>query len=249
MANKAKDVLRELEAMGTAQNRKIYARHGFEAPMFGVSYANLGKLKKRIKVDQGLAEELWESGNYDARVLATMIADPASMKVSVLDRWVRQAGRISGVISSVVAKHPKAVERVDKWVKSNDEWIGTAAYHAVADLAQNAELPDAWFAKHLETIEAKIHKAKNRTRYAMNNAVIAIGGYRAKLTKKAIAAAKRIGKVEVDHGETNCKTPDAVPYIQKMVARGKATNPSAKKTGTKKAGTKKAAPRKASAKR
>jgi len=34
-----------------------------------------------------------------------------------------------------------------------------------------------------------------------------------------LAAAKRIGKVEVDHGETSCKTPDASTYIRKAVAR------------------------------
>ena len=34
-----------------------------------------------------------------------------------------------------------------------------------------------------------------------------------------IAAAQRIGKVEVDHGDTDCKTPDAVSYIKKSLAR------------------------------
>jgi len=33
--------------------------------------------------------------------------------------------------------------------------------------------------------------------------------------------AAAIGKVEVDHGETSCKTPDAVPYIEKALARKK----------------------------
>ena len=231
MAKKVKEVLRELEAMGTAQNRKVYGRHGAHSPMFGVSYANLGKLRKEIKVDQELAEELWASGNHDARVLATMVADPEALRLSVLDRWVKEARDhiVAGAVSSIVAKHPKAVQRVDKWTTSRDEWVGAAAYHALADLAQQAELPDAWFERHLEEIEAKIHRAKNRTRYSMNNAVIAIGGCRAKLSKKAIAAAKRIGRVEVDHGETGCKTPDAVPYIQKMIARGKAKASSAKK--------------------
>ena len=41
------DVLEELKALGTAQNRKVYARHGVQSAMFGVSYANLGKLKKK----------------------------------------------------------------------------------------------------------------------------------------------------------------------------------------------------------
>ena len=37
----------------------------------------------------------------------------------------------------------------------------------------------------------------------------------------ATAAAKRIGKVDVDHGETGCKTPDAAPYIAKAAAHRK----------------------------
>ena len=33
--------------------------------------------------------------------------------------------------------------------------------------------------------------------------------------------AGRIGTVEVDHGETSCKTPEAVSYIKKTVAHNK----------------------------
>ena len=56
-------------------------------------------------------------------------------------------------------------------------------------------------------------------RDAMNMAVILIGGRNDVLRKAALAAAKRIGKVEVDHGDTSCKTPDAGPYIEKMWER------------------------------
>jgi hypothetical protein len=55
----------------------------------------------------------------------------------------------------------------------------------------------------------------------MNNAVIAIGIRSPTLRKLALTVAKRIGKVEVDHGETNCKTPDAAAYILKTVAHRK----------------------------
>ena len=52
----------------------------------------------------------------------------------------------------------------------------------------------------------------------MNNALINIGVRNSALEKKAVAAAKRIGKVVVDHGETGCKTPDAASYIAKTLA-------------------------------
>ena len=54
----------------------------------------------------------------------------------------------------------------------------------------------------------------------MNGALISIGVFKPGLRKKAIAAANRIGKVDVDHGETSCKTPDAIPYIEKAAKRG-----------------------------
>lgn len=53
----------------------------------------------------------------------------------------------------------------------------------------------------------------------MNGALISIGVFNPALRAKAIEAVERIGKVEVDHGETNCKTPDAVPYIEKATKR------------------------------
>jgi hypothetical protein len=53
----------------------------------------------------------------------------------------------------------------------------------------------------------------------MNGALISIGVHKPALRKKAIQVAKRIGKVEIDHGETNCKTPDALSSIEKASMR------------------------------
>ena len=50
-----KECMTQLEAMGTAQNRKVYARHGVTGKQFGRSGGNYGKLKKRNKYDHGLA--------------------------------------------------------------------------------------------------------------------------------------------------------------------------------------------------
>jgi hypothetical protein len=81
------EVMKELRANGTAQNRKVLRQHGIRGEMFGVSYAALGKLRKKIKTDQALAEQLWATGNLDARVLTTMIADPGKISVATLNAW------------------------------------------------------------------------------------------------------------------------------------------------------------------
>jgi len=215
---KYNDVMKELKRIGTAQNRKVYGRHGVSGKMFGVSYANLNKLKKQIKVDHVLAEKLWESGNHDARVLATMIADPDVVKSATLDAWVKDLDSyvITDAFSSMASRTPYVRKKMEKWTKSKKEWPGRTGWLLLAALSQtDADLPDEFFIAHLRTIESDIHMSKNRVRDAMNTAVINIGLRSSGLEKEAFAAAKRIGKVDVDHGETSCKTPDAIDYIKK----------------------------------
>ncbi len=218
------EALKELEANGSAQTRKIYRRGGCSGEMFGVSYAALGKMKKKIRVDQALAEQLWATGNLDARVLATLTADPASVRVRTLDAWARSLDNrgLAAALSNVAAEAPSARKQMEKWTKSKSEMIGCAGWHVLASLArQDNGLPDALFQERLDQIEASIHDGKNWVKYAMNNALINIGLRNRGLEKKAISAARRIGTVEVDHGATSCKTPDAVSYIKKTAAHKK----------------------------
>ena len=213
--------LHHLAVAGSAQTRKTYARHGAGPKMFGVSYAVLGKLTKQIKRDHALALELWASGWLDARVLATMIADPAQATAMQLDAWVADCDNrgMAGALATFAANSAVAEAMAAKWCSDAREFVAVAGWDVVAVLAMNSTLPDAKFAALLKTIERDIHGAQNHVRYAMNGALIAIGGRNAKLEALAVGAAKRIGKVEVDHGNTGCKTPDAVAYIAKTKAR------------------------------
>ena len=220
-----RQVLSELESLGTEQTRKTYQRHGVGEKQFGVSYAGLGKLQKKIKTDHALAQKLWASGNHDAQILATMIADPKDMRSKEIDTWAKSLSNylITDALSGLVSKTPLAQEKAASWTKSKDEWIGSAGWQIVSGLAlRDASLPDSFFQPYLETIEADVHKRKNRVRHAMNGALIGIGSRNSKLEKLALPVAAKIGKVEVDHGDTGCKTPDAASYIRKTVAHKEA---------------------------
>ena len=218
-----RQVMQQLRKQGTAQNRKVYARHGYSENMFGVSFANLRKLQKQIKQNHNLARELWETGNEDARMLACLIADPAAMSVADLDAWVAAAGHYALIdifSGNVAAKPPHARKRLGPWTRSKRDFTAQAGWDIVANLAMSEpNIPDAEFEKLLATIEKKIHKTGNRARHAMNMALIAVGIRNPTLRKQALAAAARIGKVDVDHGETGCQTPDAAAYIKRAVAR------------------------------
>lgn len=216
------EVMERLEAVGTAQNRKIYGRHGVKGQLFGVSMAELKVLHKKIKVDHALALALWESGNYDARYLATFIADPKQADPALLDRWVADVDNygITDAFVGFAARTAHIRAKAEAWTPVEEEWRGRAGWHLLSHLAaHDTSLPDGYFLAYLPQIEARIHTAKNRIRDAMNMAVINIAVRNPALEAAAIATAKRIGKIDVDHGETSCETPDAIAYIGKIKAR------------------------------
>lgn len=219
------DAMSALEKAGTAQARKIYARHGAPEPMFGVSFADLKGLMKRIKVDHDLALALWNTGNYDARNLAAKIADPGLMSPADLDRWASEdtARSCHGYVAQLAVEGPHGKSRAEAWLGSPSEakrrfgWLVTGAL-----AMRDEQIPWDWFAARIAAIEKAIHAAPNREREAMNQALISIGCRSEAARKAALAAAKRIGKVTVDHGDTECKTPDAGEYIEKAWAHAKA---------------------------
>lgn len=216
------EAMRALEQLGTAQNRKVYARHGAGEDMFGVSYADLEKLRKKIKVDHDLALALWDTGNHDARILATKVADPAKLDAGTLDSWVEGLRNYAetDAFASVAHKAPHAREKAEAWARSPKEWIGRAGWIVLGHhVHEDATIDDDSLAAFVETIEHEIHARKNRVRDAMLLMLINVGARNERLEARVADAMNRIGKVEVDHGETGCTTPDPIPYIRKIKAR------------------------------
>jgi 3-methyladenine DNA glycosylase AlkD len=214
-----------LEKAGSAQARKTYARHGAYEPMFGVSFADLKTLVKRIKVDQELALGLWGTGNFDARNLAVKIADPLLMSPADLDRWATEhtSRGCQTYVAHLAAEGRHGQSRVEAWLKSKSEEQRRCGWMLTGALAiRSEEIPAAWFGARIAAIEKTIHQAPNLEREAMNGALIAIGGRDTASRKAALAAAKRIGPLSVDHGDTACETPDAALYIEKTWARATA---------------------------
>jgi 3-methyladenine DNA glycosylase AlkD len=218
-------ILDELRALGKPQFAKTYRRHGADENVFGVSTADMKTLVKRIKVDHDLAQKLWASGNHDARILATMIADPNKADADLLEQWASDLKDypVSDALGVYVARTPIAREIMEKWTQSDSEWSGAVGWNVLGAIARSDEtLNDAYFEKYLAIIERDIHTQKNRIRHSMNNALIAIGTRKPALEQKALEVAGKIGKVMVDHGNTDCKTPDAASYIKKTLERKKA---------------------------
>ena len=212
-----------LERAGSEQTRKTYRRHGAQDPMFGVSYAALYGLQKQTGTDQALAEALWETGNHDARVLAMLIADGEQMTAAKLNRWRRTTNQrfLSMSFTSLAARSKAGLECALQWIDGKDEYEQAAGWGTLAGLASSRAVADAVFAPLLPRLEVVVHELPNMARYYANNCLIAIGG-RPELTAAAMAVARKVGRVEVDHGDTDCKTPVATEYIVKMASRNAA---------------------------
>jgi 3-methyladenine DNA glycosylase AlkD len=217
------EVLSTLKKLGKPQTAAIYRRHGSGEQVFGVLTSEIAKLQKKIKVNHALAMELWETGNAEARVLALQVTDPEKLTRADAEGLVQDGPVrfIGPYLSALLARSPIAEETMRAWMKSQDEFRREMGYGILAVRLKDDpdSVSDADAARVLATIEREIHRSPNWARYAMNGALISIGVFKPALRKKAIEAAGRIGKVEVDHGETNCKTPDAVTYIEKASKR------------------------------
>jgi 3-methyladenine DNA glycosylase AlkD len=220
------DALAQLEAAGTERYRLIYRRHGAGENQYGVPFKDLRPMAKRIGRDHDLAVALWATGNADARLLACMVADPARLNDDDLDAWIGDISYyvlVDEFVADVASQVPGLRGRMERWIKSARDWTGQAGWDLAGVLAaRDPNLRDEFFFNLLEKIEREIEHAGNRTRHAMNGALIAIALRNEDLREVAMDAAGRIGPVVVDHGETGCVTPAAIPYIERTLAYRKA---------------------------
>ena len=128
-----KTIMAELKKKGNENTRKTYARHGAPADrMFGVSIADLKVIAKKIKGEQDLACDLYETGNLDAMYLAGIVADGSQMTKKQLQEWAKEAGSLPMIseytVPWVAAESPHARDLALKWMKSKNENIAAGGW-------------------------------------------------------------------------------------------------------------------------
>lgn len=220
-------IMSELKKKGSEQTRKTFQRHGAPEEMFGVKVGDLKPIVKRIKGQQRLACDLYDTGNSDAMYLAGLVADGSQMNKRQLNAWAKGATwyMISEyTVPGVAAESPHARELALKWMDAKKESVaacGWCTYTGILAMRADEDLDVAEIKQLLQRIVNEIDAAPNRVRYCMNGFAIAVGTYVKPLLKQAKAAAKKIGKVEVDMGDTACKVPLATEYIAKVEKMGR----------------------------
>jgi 3-methyladenine DNA glycosylase AlkD len=222
-------VMAELKKQGTEKTRAIYVRHGMATDnMYGVSMGDLKVIAKTIKGQQALALELYETHNLDAMYLAGMVADGAQMNRKQLNSWADAAGNLQMIseytVPWVTVENPEACSLAVEWIKSQTAHVAAAGwctYSGLLATKPDQELDLSEIENLLATIVKRINSAPNRVRYVMNNFIIAAGTYVKPLLKQAKAAARQVGTVSVDLGDTACVIRAAIPQIEKIESSGR----------------------------
>lgn len=222
----ADEIIEQLRPLGRDSYRNVMFKHGVKEPLFGVKIEDLKVFQKKIKKDYQLALDLYDSGIYDARYLAGLIADDRAMSRADLQHWAETSSCFATseyTVAWVASESLHGRELALAWIESKEEKIvvsGWAALSALVALTEDSKLDLEELGRLLLRVQETLHQQPDRVRYVMNGFVIAVGSYVAPLTALAEQVGTALGTITVDMGETSCKVPSALAYIDKVRQRG-----------------------------
>ncbi len=174
---------------------------------FGIGLTQLRKLAKQIGRDRKLAQKLWNSNIYDAKVIGLLIDDPKQITREQAEQQVDQlhGGMLAHVFTAcgaTLAKTPFAVELAAEWVDSKDVARRSCGYALLYEASKDKKRSapdDAFFLAHIDRIQESILDEAKSVRESMLAALMGIGKRNRRLNKAAIKASKAIGPVHVDY--------------------------------------------------
>lgn len=191
-------VLAALRARASAKTLADMApRYGIVTDKaMGVPMAKIQLVAKPIGVDHALAEALWATGWYEARMLATLVADPAQLTPANMDRWCHDFDNWAITDTACFKcfdRSPHALAMVHAWSAAEGEFRKRAAYALLACMALHGRpKDDATYLAALPLVEAASTDERNFVRKAVSWALRAIGGRSPALHAAVAALARRL---------------------------------------------------------
>ena len=190
-------VLRELKSVADPKVRAKMAYFGVHVPhAHGISGPVLHSFAKHIGRNHELAKQLWSSGVHEAKILATLIGEPAKVTSAEMDRWARSFNAwdvVDACCCYLYAYASPAWSKLESWSRRKEEFVKRAAFSLAAYLAyKDKTAPDSRFEDFLRVIEREAHDDRNFVRKAVNWALRNIGKRNWRLNRAAIAAAETI---------------------------------------------------------
>lgn len=212
------DVMVELATLEDPKARAVNEKHGDD---HGVNLSKLRALAQRLKTQQDLAQELWDTDDTAAKLLAILICRPKMFDRDQLDRMVREARTPKvhdWLVNYVVKKNPHAEELRVAWSEDPDPVVASAGWALTTErVAKNPDGLD--LAELLDIIEAEMKDAPDRLQWAMNHCLAQIGIEHAEYRARAINIGERLKVLEDYPTPPNCTSPFAPVWINEMVRR------------------------------
>ena len=195
--DKLNHILDQLHTLANAKNLPGMARFGIKTGgRLGISIPQLRKIANQTGRDHQLSLELWDTGIPEARILASMIDDPAQVTVAQSDSWVCDFNSwdiCDQVCGNLFDKTPFAWEKISKWAVDEREYVRRAGYVMLACLAvHDKNAPDASFTATFPFITAGATDPRNFVRKAVNWAIRNVGKRNLALNKAAITLSEEI---------------------------------------------------------
>ncbi len=201
MSMNIKEILKTLKAAGSPENVAGMARYGIVTQSaYGAPSLAIERLARKVGKDHSLAEELWQTGNHDARALACFIEEPTRVTAAQMERWVRNFenwaicdGCCLHLFDRTRFAWPKAIQ----WSGRKPEFIRRAGFTMMAVLAvHDKQANDARFLELLPLIETGANDERKYVRKAVNWALRSIGKRNFRLNQAALRTAERIHKLD-----------------------------------------------------
>ena len=191
------DVVRWLEQRGSKRVRDGMARYGLPSDRaFGIPIGVMQRYARELGRSHELALGLWETGWYEARIMAAFVDEPEEVTASQMDHWCRgfdNWGICDTVCFHLFDRSPHAWRKVATWSRSRDEFVRRAAFALLASLAlHDKAAADERFLDCLPLVERAASDERNFVKKGVSWALRLIGRRNAALNAAALALAKTL---------------------------------------------------------
>jgi 3-methyladenine DNA glycosylase AlkD len=187
--------------MGDRSRLEGMARFGIDTTRaVGVTVTELRRLARDLRHDHELAAALWASGVHEARLLASLVDEPAMVSEAQMEAWVADLDSwdvCDGVCGNLFDRTPFALEKAVEWTSREPEFEKRAAFALMASAAvHRKDLPDVAFASLLPVIRGQATDERNYVKKAVSWALRQIGKRSAGLNTRAIRTAEQIERID-----------------------------------------------------
>ncbi len=201
MEEKVQQVIEKLVLEANPDDTQGMAHFGINVDSaLGIRIPVLRAMAKEIGQDHALALGLWESGIHEARILASMVDDPAQVTKEQANAWVVDFDSwdlCDQVTGNLFGKLPFTEELVYEWAQREEEFVRRASFALMAWTAVYwKKAPNEVFEGYLEVIKNSATDARNFVKKAVNWALRNIGKHNLYLHGKALETAREIEKID-----------------------------------------------------